>query len=118
MGITDRNRLIDTYYGGLDDEDPYEAVSSFAEDVTYHYPGEGAIEGRRAVRQFFAERRPTSETMHDVKRRIHGETATACDGQFWGVHEELGRIESAFAGFFEFDDAETLISEIAVYAQS
>lgn len=118
MDVDDRNRLIDTYYGGLDDDDPDEAVSAFADDVTYHYPGEGAIEGREAVRRFFAERRPTSNTTHDVRRRVHGDAATACDGRFTGDHEELGRVESAFAGFFEFDEPETLVAEIAVYTRS
>lgn len=118
MNVDDRNRLVDAYYGGLDDDDPDAAVSAFAPGVTYRYPGEGAIEGREAVRRFFAERRPTSDTTHDVTRRVHGDSATACDGRFEGDHEERGRVEADFAGFFEFDEDESLIAEIAVYSRS
>ena len=116
MDIDHRNELIDQYYEAVDDAAYDRMVSVFAEDITYLYPGEEPMHGHDEVKEFFEERRPTSETTHDVFHRIHNDEATACEGTITGKMKG-DRIEGAYVGIFKFDDETERISYVGVYTR-
>lgn len=115
MDVKQRNDLIETYYQAADEEDYDLLVSVFADDVVYLYPGEEDMHGRDEVYEFFTERRQTTNTTHDVFRRVHDETATLCEGRITGELLGEGPFEGAFVGSFEFNDS--LIDRVSVYTQ-
>lgn len=117
MDIEARNELIDRYYGAVDEEDYDRMLTAFTDAIEYRYPGEDEMHGSDEVREFFEERRQTSETTHDVFRRLHDEEATVCEGRITGELRGEGPFEGSYVGVFEFDEAAGAISHVSVYTQ-
>jgi len=117
MQRAERDKLIDIYYRAADEEnyDLFESV--FTEDVTYLYPGEDDMHGLPAVQEFFEERRQTTNTTHDLFRRVHDDDATICEGTITGELRGEGPIDGAFVGAFEFDDDAEAIDRVGVYTR-
>ncbi|PSP75450.1 ketosteroid isomerase [Halobacteriales archaeon QS_1_68_20] len=101
-----RGKLADrvrAYYDRIDAED-YEAVFDlFADDVTYHRPGQEPIEGIDDLRTFYLEERPLSDGEHEVREVVvDGDTATV-RGRFTG--EQAGEtVAFGFADVHRFED--------------
>lgn len=109
MGGEDPETAIRSYYDRIDADD-YEAVFAlFAEDVTYHRPGQPAIQGIDALRHFYLEERPLSEGEHDVAEILVDGDTVAVRGRFAGALDGE-RVEFGFADFHTFD-ADGLIVE-------
>lgn len=109
-----RNDLIDAYYRGLDAEEYGALDDVFAADVEYERPGQRTLEGGEAIRAFFETERRSSNTSHDVERRLHDEEATYCTV---AVSGDLpgGTFEGDIVAEFEFDDGAEQITAYRVY---
>jgi ketosteroid isomerase-like protein len=117
MEVSDRNELVDTYYEAVDREDWDLLLSAFSPAVTYVYPGEGELHGHDEVRAFFAERRQTTNSTHELFRRIHGENGAACEGHITADLKGGGSVDGNFVGVFTFDDDAGRIDYVGVYTQ-
>lgn len=117
MDRDERNRLTDTYYRAADEENYDLFDSVFTDDVTYLYPDEDDMHGLRAVREFFEQRRQTTNTTHDLFRRVYDDEATICEGHITGELHGEGPFEGAFVGSFEFDDEAGAIDRVGVYTR-
>ncbi|MFB6081335.1 MAG: nuclear transport factor 2 family protein [Halanaeroarchaeum sp.] len=100
--MTDREATVRRYYDGVDAED-YEAVFElFADDVTYHRPGQPAIEGMADFRSFYLEGRPLEDGEHVVHDVVVDGNTVAVRGTFAGV-QDGEEVSFGFADVHEFD---------------
>ncbi|OIB58459.1 nuclear transport factor 2 family protein [Natrialba sp. SSL1] len=101
----DPESIVRDYYDTVDDERYDDLVELFTEDVRYERPGQGAITGREALREFYLEGRPLENGSHEVHDVVvDDQTNTAAvRGSFSGVqHGES--VEFGFADFHELED--------------
>lgn len=103
MVETDPETVVRNYYDAVDDERYDDLVALFAEDVRYERPGQGAIEGREELREFYLEGRPLEEGSHEVVDLVVEEETVAVRGTFSG-RQDGGDVAFAFADFHEFED--------------
>ena len=109
-----RDELVDAYYRGLDAEDYAAFDDVFAPDAVHVRPGQRPLEGGDAIRAFFETERRSSNTTHDVTRRIHDAEATYCKVTVSGDLPD-GSFEGDVVAEFEFDDDEDQITAYRVY---
>lgn len=108
-----RNELIDAYYRDLD-ADEYEALDDiFAADAEYARPGQ-RLDGGAAIREYFETERRSSNTTHDVEKRLHDDEATYCKVAVSGNLPD-GSFEGDIVAEFEFDDGEDRITAYRVF---
>lgn len=102
MGGEDPETAVRSYYDRIDAED-YDAVFAlFAEDVTYHRPGQPAIDGLADLRHFYLEERPLSDGEHDVREVLVDGDTVVVRGRFSGT-QDGDSVEFGFADFHVFD---------------
>jgi ketosteroid isomerase-like protein len=75
---------VRSYYDRIDAGDEEGVFELFAEDVTYHRPGQEPIEGMNAFREFYLEGRPLSAGTHEVRQVLVDGDAAAVRGRFTG----------------------------------
>ncbi len=93
---------VRSYYDRIDAED-YEAVFElFAEDVTYHRPGQASIQGMEDFRSFYLEERPLSEGDHEVREVVVDGDTAAVRGRFSG-QQDGETVAFGFADFHRFE---------------
>lgn len=100
----ERESAVRSYYERVDAAEYEELVALFADDVSYHRPGQEPIEGREALAEFYHEGRPLSDGEHEVHEVVAGDDDTvAVRGTFSGV-QDGERVAFGFADFHRFDD--------------
>lgn len=111
MGVGDQpadvtpEQAVRRYYELVDDGAYDELVSLFASDVRYERPGQGAIEGREALREFYEGGRPLSNGSHTVLSVTREGDTVAVRGRFEG--DQAGEsVAFGFADFHVFADGE------------
>ena len=89
--------VIERYYDYVDREAYEELFDLFADDVTYHRPGQEPIEGIEEFRRFYREIRTIEHGTHAVDELIDdGETIVArgrFDGTLDGRQVEFGFVD-------------------------
>jgi uncharacterized protein len=99
----DPETVVRDYYEAVDDE-RYDGLGAlFTEDIRYERPGQGAITGREALREFYLEGRPLEEGSHEVHDIVVDGTTAAVRGSFSG-RQGGETVEFGFADFHEFAD--------------
>ena len=99
-----RVETVRSYYDLVDAGDYDRLVELFAEDVTYHRPGQPAIEGRAALREFYETGRPLSDGSHELADVVAGDgAAVAVRGRFAG-RQDGDRVAFGFADLHRFAD--------------
>lgn len=94
---------IERYYEYVDEE-TYEALFElFADDVTYHRPGQEPIEGIEKFREFYCEIRPVESGTHTVDELVDDGETIAVRGRFDGRIDGR-RVEFGFADVHRFND--------------
>jgi len=106
--------LINDYYTAVDSED-YEVFDEiFAESAAHVRPGQGSLDGRNEIKQFFEEQRQSSGTTHTVTRRFHDDDASYCkvtvSGQLDG-----DQFEGDVISEFQFDPETERIAQYRVF---
>lgn len=91
------------YYDLVDAEEYDDLVALFAEDVRYERPGQGAIEGRAALRKFYLDGRPLEDGSHEVHDVVVDGETVAVRGTFSGTQNGES-VSFDFADFHEFED--------------
>ncbi|MFC7059052.1 nuclear transport factor 2 family protein [Halovenus salina] len=91
------------YYELVDAEQYDDLVALFAPDVRYERPGQGAIEGRDALREFYLDGRPLEEGSHELHDVVVEGQTVAVRGTFSGV-QNGDQVAFDFADFHEFAD--------------
>lgn len=109
-----RDELIDAYYGGLDAEEYGAFDEIFADDAEYARPGQRTLRGGDEIRAFFETERRSSNTTHQVTKRLHDDDATYCKVAVRGDLPD-GSFEGDVVAEFEFDDAASQITAYRVY---
>jgi len=117
MDTTTRHELIDTYYDAIDAESFADFERAFAPTVEYLYPGEPAMHGVDAVREFFEERREHADSTHEIDRRVDADEVTICEGTVTATAPDGSVFEAAFVGVFAFDDDAAGIDRVGVYTR-
>ncbi|TKX81600.1 nuclear transport factor 2 family protein [Halorubrum sp. SD626R] len=98
---------VRSYYESIDAE-AYESVFAiFDDDVVYERPGQGDIEGKDALREFYLDGRPLTEGLHEVHSMTAEGDTVAVRGTFSGL-QDGDRVGFGFADFFVFTDAGTV----------
>lgn len=103
MDVVDRNRLIDEYYRAVDDEEYGAFDRIFQTDAHHVRPGQGVLEGSKAVHSFYQNERDTTNTNHSVRRRLHDDGGTLCVVEVSGVTPS-GQFSRHVVGEFTFED--------------
>jgi ketosteroid isomerase-like protein len=114
MSTDDRNELIEAYFTAIDDEEPEIARSALADGFVYESLL-GRLEGFDGLVEYITELRSTSDSTHDLTRRIHDEDVSVVEGTVTGLDAEGEPTSADFCDVFEFDDEETAITRITVY---
>lgn len=83
--MTDISSMVRSYYELVDDEAFEELFELFSEDIEYHRPGQEAIRGMDAFREFYEKDRPLEAGEHAIHDIIVGEDKAAVRGTFNGV---------------------------------
>lgn len=91
------------YYDYVDAEAYEDLYALFADDVVYERPGQAAIEGKAAFREFYESGRPLEEGEHEVVSVVAEGDTVAVRGRFSGV-QDGDEVTFGFADFHEFDD--------------
>ncbi|APW99193.1 nuclear transport factor 2 [Halobiforma lacisalsi AJ5] len=114
MADTDTGRdpeaLVREYYDLVDADEYDDLVALFTDDVRYERPGQGAIEGREALRRFYEAERPLEEGSHEVHDLVVdreegvGGLTVAVRGTFSGRQGDE-TVEFGFADFHELTPA-------------
>lgn len=102
---SDPEATVERYYELVDADAYDDLVSLFAPDVRYERPGQGAIEGREALREFYEADRPLSEGSHEVVSMLRDGDTVAVRGRFSG-RQDGDRVEFGFADFHVFEGGE------------
>ena len=79
-----REVTVRRYYELVDEGAYDELVELFAEDVRYERPGQSAIEGREALREFYEEGRPLEDGSHELESVVTDGDTVAARGRFTG----------------------------------
>lgn len=94
---------IREYYEYVDSEAYDDFFGLFAEDITYHRPGQDPIEGMDDFEEFYREIRPIERGTHTVDELVVDGDTVAVRGQFDGVLDGQ-QVQFGFADFHRFDD--------------
>ena len=97
-----REATVRRYYELVDEGAYGELVELFAEDVRYERPGQPAIEGREALREFYEEGRPLEDGSHELESVVADGATVAVRGRFTG-RQDGESVAFAWADFHEFD---------------
>ena len=98
----DREATVRRYYELVDESAYDDLVALFAEDVRYERPGQSAIEGREALREFYEEGRPLENGSHELESVVVDGDTAAARGRFTGCQDGAS-VAFAWADFHEFD---------------
>lgn len=109
------DKLMETYFRALDEENFEQLKSAFTDDIVYRYPGEGEIQSIDSVLDFFKNQKQTKNTTHDVFRRLSNDDIAIGEGHITGEILDNGSFEGYFCNVFEFDKEKEKISKISVY---
>lgn len=109
------DRLMDAYFNALDEEDFQQLKSAFTDDIVYRYPGEGEIQPIDDVLDFFKHGKQTTNTTHDVFRRLYNDDVAIAEGHITGEIIDGGSFEGYFCNVFEFNIEAEQVSKISVY---
>jgi hypothetical protein len=93
---------VRSYYELVDNESYGDLFALFAEDVTYHRPGQRPIEGKAEFREFYHEGRPLSDGDHTVHAVVAEDDTVAVRGEFAG-RQAGDRVAFGFADVHRFD---------------
>lgn len=107
---------IRSYYEYVDTEAYDELFSLFADEITYHRPGQEPIEGMDDFEQFYHEIRAIERGTHTVTALMIDEETAVVQGQFSGVLEGQ-QVAFGFADIHRFND-EGLIEERWTYTDT
>jgi ketosteroid isomerase-like protein len=102
MGPADPD-AIRRYYDNIDAGDLEAVFELFADDVTYHRPGNEPLEGMDEFRWFYREGRPLSDGSHAVDAVVADGDTVAVRGRFEG-RQDGERVAFGFADVHRFDD--------------
>lgn len=102
--MTDVEARVRRYYQLIDDGDIDALIELFAEDVTYHRPGQAPIDGRDDLEYFYREQRPLSDGSHEVVSVLVDGDRVAVRGRFSGRQGDV-EVAFGFADFHEFEGA-------------
>jgi len=94
--------VVREYYELVDAERYDALVALFAENVRYERPGQGAIEGRDALEEFYLAGRPLEDGTHEIHDVVVDGETVAVRGTFTG-RQNGERVAFGFADFHEFE---------------
>ncbi|WP_170964444.1 nuclear transport factor 2 family protein [Natronomonas salsuginis] len=114
MSSDTRNELIDAYFAALDESTPELARPALSDEFVYGSLA-GQLEGFDGLADYITEHRSTTESTHDIQRRIHDDDVSVTVGVVTGTGPDGEPAEAAFCDVFEFDDADEAIEQITVY---
>lgn len=115
MADVDAQRIRD-YYEHIDADDLESVFALFADDVTYHRPGQPSLDGMAEFERFYREDRPLSEGEHTVESLTVGDDTVAVRGTFEGK-QDGETVAFGFADHHRFDD-NGLITERWTYTDT
>lgn len=107
---------IRSYYEYVDSEAYEDLFDLFAENITYHRPGQEPIEGIDEFRTFYHEIRPIERGSHTVADLLIDGDTIAVRGSFSGVLDGQ-QVAFGFSDFHRFDE-EGLIEERFSYTDT
>lgn len=96
--MADISSIVRSYYDLVDDNAFEELFELFTEDIVYHRPGQEAIRGMDAFREFYEHDRPLEDGEHFVHDIIVEDDKAAVRGTFKGVQAGTS-VEFDFADF-------------------
>lgn len=100
--MADISSMVRSYYDLVDDEAYEELFELFSADIVYHRPGQEAIRGMDAFREFYEKDRPSEEGEHVIHDIIVEDDKAAVRGTFNGIQEE-SPVEFDFADIHFLD---------------
>jgi len=103
MVTTDPESIVRQYYEFVDAGRYDDLVALFAENIRYERPGQDAIKGRDALREFYESGRPLENGSHEVHDVIVDGTTAAVRGSFTGT-QDGERVGFGFADFHELEN--------------
>lgn len=110
-----RNQLIDAYFAAMDNDDFGLVEPAISESIQFE-SAKSSVSSLEEFREYTEKNRMISDSVHQVKRRIHAETASVCEGNVRAQSPDAP-IEGAFCDVFEFDDDVEHITSISVYTR-
>jgi ketosteroid isomerase-like protein len=116
MNESKRDALIDRYFEIIDSESYDRLDEVFHDDVTLLAPGSD-LDGLEQAISWYENRLTVDDPTHDVRRRLHTETASVCEGWLTGTVPAEGPLEGGFLDVIEFDPSETEITQFAIYTR-
>lgn len=116
MDRTDRDTLIDHYFELVDAESYDRFGEVFHDDIAFYGPG-AELKGLKATIDWYENRLTVEDPTHDVTRRVHGDTASVCEGWLTGYVPGEGPLEGGFVDVLEFDDEASEITRFAIYTR-
>jgi hypothetical protein len=81
--------------------------------LAYHHP-ETEADVVEEMRAFFDER-PAQDSTHTVRRRLHAEAASVCEGRVSGALADGTPKDTTFCDVFEFDETGERLARVGVY---
>lgn len=115
MDEDNRDRLIDNYLNGIDNEDKDLLRGAFAPDIVHEHPIRN-VNGIEAFLTFKVDEQPPQESEHIVSRRIHVPEASVVQGRKVGTVEGEP-VDIHFCDVYEFNADESAITKLSVYAR-
>lgn len=98
----DHETTVRRYYELVDEEEYDALVELFTEDVRYERPGQDAITGRAALREFYEVGRPLDDGRHELDDVVVDGETVAVRGRFEG-RQDGETVAFAWADFHEFE---------------
>ena len=101
------------YYTTVDSAGPEQTVALFTADAVYRRPGYAAMEGHRALEEFYGSQRVIAGGRHTIESVVVDGANAAIRGRFDGVLRDGEEVEVGFADFMRFEDG--LIADRTTY---
>jgi ketosteroid isomerase-like protein len=101
----DPESIAREYYDRIDADDYERVFELFADDVTYHRPGQEPIQDIEEFRTFYLEDRPLDDGRHEVESVVVDGDTVAVRGRYVG-RQDGDPVELGWADFHRFEDAE------------
>ncbi|WP_405084905.1 nuclear transport factor 2 family protein [Microbispora sp. NBC_01389] len=97
-------KIIRTLFSTIDTNDWATLRELVTSDITYDRPGFPKIIGVDDLCDFYQEKRPIGNGVHELRSVVSDTLQGFCWGHFSGVSREGAALDELFADWFEFHD--------------